>query len=528
MDEKIRKLYYGMLIIGFSLIVLCGFGTMEGAKEIMLSVIDSVETEQTNDAVQNYYFDMSEMDFYGENIVFYSHHQLVKVYAGEEEIYTFGKKGSVWGKTPGSTWNFVQIPYGTGEVRVEIEAVYTSVQGEQHEFYHGNAVAIYKSILKSSLLSMFVSALLVISGVVMIIFGVVANRRIQVARSPIYLGIFSTIFGLWSFNETDGAALLLNHRVMATFSAYLYLMMMIPVFLMFVRAFMCIEERVIWKVITCLTMINFCVCLTLQFAGIKDFKEMVLITHILMVISVLYVILATLVKIVRKEMNYRGKNNVAAFSVLIILVVVDLVFYYMGVMDNDSLGRFIFFVFVLMLGRTVIANSMKMLERDKKTQIYKEMAMIDSLTHLYNRNCYEVDIAQLEKKDKVLVANFDFNNLKICNDTMGHLAGDHCIKVVAEMIETVFAEYGKCYRVGGDEFYVLIEDGATCPIKRLMEQLQSKQQQYNAGNELFPIHIAAGYALFDLKIDERIENACNRADKMMYEDKKRQKQLFDV
>ena len=524
MDEFIRKIYYGMIILGFALILICGYCTMEGAEEKKLVEKTPIKMEQENDAVQNYYFDMSDMTVYGVDVAFFSHHQFIRVYADDEEIYTQTKGGGIWGRTPGSMWNIVGIPYGTEELRIEVDAAYTSVQYEEHKFYFGEALEMYKSILKGSLVSMLVSVVLVILGVAMVIYGTLANRRVYVGRSVVYLGLFITIFGLWSFNETDGATLLFNHRITSAFSAFVFLITMAASFLLFVREFMCIDENIIWKIICFLSVINYIVCLGLQFTGIMDLKETVLVTHIIMLISILYVILALVHKVIKKQITHNLKNNLIALIVLIISALVDMTFYYLGMMDGDFFGRFIFLLFAIILGREATSNSMKMLERGKKAQIYEELAITDSLTHLYNRNCYEMDEQEMEKKTGVLIVTFDLNDLKKCNDTMGHSEGDKYIKTAANLIETIFIEYGKCYRVGGDEFQVLIEKGRTCPIEDLLAQLYREEGRYNENGAKFPIHIAAGYALYDAEQDSNIKSACSRADEMMYANKRNYKE----
>lgn len=523
MDGFIRKIYYGMIILGFALILICGYCTMEGSAEKELSAREPIKIEQTCDAVQNYYFDVSDMTVFGMDVAFFSHHQFVRVYADEEEIYSQTKGGGIWGRSPGSMWNVVRMPYGTDELRIEIESAYTSVQNEKHKFYFGESLAMYKSILKGSLIPMLVSLVLIIVGIAMVIYGLLANRRVYIGRSLIYLGIFISIFGLWSFNETDGAAVLFNHRITAGFSAYIFLMTMSASFLLFVREFMRIEENFIWKIVCSVSVVNFVVCLVLQFAGIADFKETVIATHSIMVLSILYVIFALVHKVIKKQITHNLKNNLIALIVLIIAALVDMGFYYMGVLDGDMFGRFIFLLFALILGREATSESMKILERGKKAQFYEELAITDSLTHLYNRNCYEMDEQEFEKKTGVLIVTFDLNDLKKCNDTMGHLEGDNYIKAAANMIESVFAQYGKCYRIGGDEFQVLIEKGRTCPIEDLLAQLWKEEERYN-GNAKFPIYIASGYALYDAEQDEKIENACSRADEMMYADKRKYKE----
>ncbi len=528
MDKVIQKIYYGMIVLGFILILVCGIYTQEDSKDSDLNKIKPQKIEQESESVKKYYIDVSDYVEDGAEIAFFSHHHIIRGYADEQEIYSVTKDGGVWGRTPGSRWNFVQVPVETEVVCIEFIAAYNSVQDEDHTFYVGESLEIYKTIFKKSLVSMFVSLILLIVGIGMVVYDILTNRKVYVGNSMLYLGCFITIYALWSFNETDGSTLIFNHRITSSFSAFIFLMTMSASFLLFVREFMHIKEQTVWKIICSLSAINFCVCILLQFFNIADLKETVLVTHIIMIVSICYIIGALAYKVVKKQVDHNLKNNLIALIVLIVAALTDMVFYYMGARYGDIIGRFIFLLFAIILGYEATSSSMKILERGKKAKIYEELAMTDSLTHLYNRNCYEMDEKELEHKSGVLIVTCDLNDLKTCNDTLGHAEGDIYIKCAAHMIESVFAEYGKCYRIGGDEFQVLIKKGSTCPIDELIELLYKQEQSYNAGNHKFPIHIAIGYALYDEEKDKVIENACKKADEMMYENKRKYKEKFQA
>ncbi|MDD6572040.1 MAG: GGDEF domain-containing protein [Thermoflexaceae bacterium] len=525
MQKKIHRIYFGMIILGFFLILLSGYCTLEGTENVKISVTEAAKMDQVTPEEQNYYFDVSHMSNLGLDVVFFSHHQFIRVFADGKEIYSQIDNGGIWGHTNGSIWNFVSIPFGTHELRIQFVAAYKTVQYENHEFYFGDKLDIYKAILKKSMLAMLMSILLILLGIAMIIFGTIANRKVYTGRSLQYLGVFTTIFGFWSFNETDGATLIFNHRITSAFAAFIFLMMMSSSFVLFVKEFICIEEQKIWRFICNISVVGFIICIFLQFAGIADLKETVIVTHVIMIVAILYITSVLVYKICKGQIAKTLKTNLVALIVLITASVVDMFFYYRGNMDADLFGRFIFFLFVIILGKEALGSSVKILERGKKAQIYEELATMDRLTGLYNRNAYETAITALEEKTDILIVTFDLNNLKKCNDTFGHSEGDHYIKTAANMIEKVFSPYGKSFRIGGDEFLTLIEQGKKCPIMELLEQLTFEEQKYNSEPKIkFPIYIAAGYTLYDKKTDPNIEAARDRADEFMYVNKRKSKE----
>ena len=54
---------------------------------------------------------------------------------------------------------------------------------------------------------------------------------------------------------------------------------------------------------------------------------------------------------------------------------------------------------------------------------------------------------------------FDVDDFKQINDRYGHIQGDLCLAGIAECIKKSYANFGYCYRIGGDEFCVLLKNG---------------------------------------------------------------------
>lgn len=145
------------------------------------------------------------------------------------------------------------------------------------------------------------------------------------------------------------------------------------------------------------------------------------------------------------------------------------------------------------------------------TEIGRRFAYIDYLTHIYNRNALERDLANLkDRKGYYLMA--DLNDLKLVNDTMGHSAGDGLLQGFATLLVATVRDNGRVYRQGGDEFAVLYYGD----IQQLLHDLEEKCRLYNESSNI-PISYAIGHC--ELSDSDFIDSA----DKMMYADKKRKK-----
>ncbi len=161
-------------------------------------------------------------------------------------------------------------------------------------------------------------------------------------------------------------------------------------------------------------------------------------------------------------------------------------------------------------------------ERDKvrKTEIYRELAIRDTHTGLFNRNAFYEFVQATDDFSNYSVLIYDLNNLKQCNDLFGHDVGDIYIRDFATMLKATFADIGITYRVGGDEFLTIFKDADVELVKNKLQILDKYSSEYTLVKKQVLIGISYGYAHFDKKVDESIEETIKRADKFMYENKR--------
>ena len=141
-------------------------------------------------------------------------------------------------------------------------------------------------------------------------------------------------------------------------------------------------------------------------------------------------------------------------------------------------------------------------------------------TGLHNRNAYDEWVAKNARDCETAIVTFDLNDLKYCNDTFGHAAGDKYIQDAAKLISEVFEPAGVCYRIGGDEFCAVIRHARSEWVEERLRRLEYLEWKYNEGKMDVPMRIAYGYAIFDEQYDKNMEETRNRADVKMYEKKR--------
>lgn len=152
------------------------------------------------------------------------------------------------------------------------------------------------------------------------------------------------------------------------------------------------------------------------------------------------------------------------------------------------------------------------LDRKKQQAYLEKLSYRDMLTGLYNRNRYIERLeAYKQVQDQQIGAIYiDLNGLKKVNDEQGHRAGDELIVRAAGTIAGIFAE--DAYRVGGDEFVVILLDVSREDFARKTEQLRRQMQKNGVDASIGGVWQAS---------TENLEDLLRLADENMYREKKR-------
>ncbi len=110
---------------------------------------------------------------------------------------------------------------------------------------------------------------------------------------------------------------------------------------------------------------------------------------------------------------------------------------------------------------------------------YKSDSITDALTGLYNRKYFDTIMDETtaisydnDWESAFIMIDIDF--FKQYNDTYGHDAGDIALKTVSHVLDTLFAkEYDYVFRLGGEEFGIIIFNTTKEELKKRLNSLQS-------------------------------------------------------
>jgi len=163
------------------------------------------------------------------------------------------------------------------------------------------------------------------------------------------------------------------------------------------------------------------------------------------------------------------------------------------------------------------SKKQKMLLEEKNREL-EELASIDSLTGIYNRNKLR-EIAMYEfrkqKRDKkpISLVMLDIDYFKKINDTYGHNVGDYALKTIANIVSDSIRESDAFARWGGEEFVILTPGADVDSAAVLAEKLRQKIAEFEF-DEIGVITCSFGVAQISdgFELDHLVENA----DKALY------------
>lgn len=151
------------------------------------------------------------------------------------------------------------------------------------------------------------------------------------------------------------------------------------------------------------------------------------------------------------------------------------------------------------------------------------MAIIDSLTQVYNRSHLTVSLRSAEARERrfgtpMTIISLDIDHFKSVNDDYGHAAGDHVLQRVVEVLTSRLRDSDQVFRVGGEEFLVLLEGTPESQGVKVADELRQRV----ASTEILPerpVTVSLGVA--QLQRGEDIDNWLKRGDERLYRAKNR-------
>lgn len=521
-----------MMIIAFATfrLEIGGQETKEGYEQIREYDYQLVEDKDAPQGVrEEYSFTIEGVQEAYRVLMFYTTHQNVKVYLENDLLYSMRAADSnLFNQSPGCVWNEVVFASENngGHLKIMLESVYSTSIGNVPEFYFGVKYDIGKRIILENLPAILLGAGAILLGLVFIAFVLYNYKNSQIDKSLMMLGLFSVNIGIWKLSDMSAIKILFESSAPALgIQPFVSLLLVVVPFTLFLKDMHQNKDSRIWYIPCVVSLIHIVAEIILQISGIADFRQMLVATHMVIVMTIILIVSMTVYEVRTRGWNKKLKRNALCIGSCCVGMACDMLVYYFTNGEGTFLGILGFMVYIIVIGADSMRNAKKLMDIGMKARSFEQMAYHDHLTGLYNRTAFATYTGREDfDPEHSIVIMIDLNDLKKCNDLLGHENGDIYLRECAHIIQSVFEHVGDCYRMGGDEFCVLLKGVTKRECARLLREVREKIAECNKNYPDIHMQIACGFEMYDKRIDYDIGDTSRRADKMMYQEKFEMKQ----
>ncbi len=464
----------------------------------------------------------------------------VDVSVNGRACYTYGHDLYKAGDIVGSGYHYVNLPDNSAgkPFVVEITAGERNAFTSIPVFHLTSADRQFPDFAGKNFFNLLIGIFMIVLGMISagISLGLVFKRRRY--RRLIYIGMFVLLLGIWILCNTKTMQIFSTNLRFNTILEYASLYMaVIPIFCLirFMRNDAEPWKKYLMDAIVVFTNV-FAVCTIVgQASGIYHISNWLLGFHFECG-AALIVYIFTALKPVR-EMTASERLMNIAILIMCVFAGADLVRFNVQkyIMANEASLDMSFLplaslVFTVLLFMSNLYYFYEIFTRQARADSLEKAAYEDPVTGLYNRAYSEKRFKELsKKKTPFLLINMDLNGLKKTNDTYGHEVGDRLIFRFATALSEGFSDIGETYRMGGDEFMVLVAEPDMKKVREAFQKLFERTEAYSYGLPTklsFAYGMAASGQFEDVPEEhegKRAELVYQLADQKMYAMKQAQK-----
>lgn len=471
------------------------------------------------------------------SLIFRARNVFTDIFIDDEMIYE-DSKGimQIFGTSPGSRWHIVPIGEHNEPFTICIRGVgaYYNSNGTVDNIYIGNTHDVYKQIIGPQIVGFVICNILTFIGICLVIFYFFLSKKMRMEKDVVYLGMLTIFCSLWAGAETHIWQLFLGCSELFHTISYVALMCIPVSFGLLSYCRLSGKPKKLAHIYTIISVVYVVLAFMLHFTDIFEFHFTMHFTHYLLVpllVPFIFLVTKSYTTSGSKKTEKQKKTGVY-MSVIYLLIFVSslgiaLVKYIKGSYGSNYSTyiriTILFFLSCLILCQlnTIIDTFSKGLQTD----MIKELAFKDYLTKLYNRTAFsefeKKYIKMIDEGKPIGIIQFDVNNLKLINDTLGHDKGDQMIFAVAVGLRKAFSKNAQCFRMGGDEFMVVLTGDSPSEAYRegftlLREYCMAINRRKDLG---FRLQIAHGFIIVKNK-SMTLAQAMEKADDLMYTNKK--------
>ncbi len=464
----------------------------------------------------------------GADLCFESRSLYFTVYINDNAVYDFHPDLiRIYGNYYGECIHTVDLP--ALEENSEIRITYTTLYEASTSTFYSMKIQEGAEFVKVTVAENFANYqqcfVIMVLGVVLIVVGFLFTTDPNSIIETISLGTTAIVLALWTSSGSRIPQIISENSAMVRVMDYMCLIFLpVPVIILIASVSKQLDSK-LPKILIGLCGLNLVLNVVWVLALGRDYSEVLFITHVILGIGVLFIVHLTIGAY--KKSGKFGKNMkviVAGFSVLIAAGILDIIRYYLfKAADSSLFTRLGLLYFIILFTIYELNLFLNIIRKSAQTEVMEKLAYNDGLTGLLNRLAFTQEENSIREKGagKYVLVQLDINFLKQVNDNYGHAEGDRFIIAAAELINDTFGRYGKCYRIGGDEFFAILDSKhSEEDYDKATELFEEKIMEVNDRNGFhIPLCIAYGKAVY-VPGTRDFDEAEKEADKLMYENKK--------
>lgn len=378
--EKIRLITYG--IVGLLIaVLLTGLGVKSNIeyteervwKDTQSVVYTNLGQIERSDAplgvgVQ-YELHLDNLDS-DTKLIFHASHCFVEVYIEDELVYSMKSSDKInTVETTGGTWNIIPIfREDSGKTcTVVLMPAYESFLNQTPSFMTGSVHAVFTSLFMSNLPEILVTILVMFIGFIFICFGLIFSVKAKAKLNILTLGFFAFVVSLWRFCDFNFITLISGDKNIFIYYISITMLMIsaIPLLEAVKHSFHGKAQKA-FDVLSLIIGITSIVQLVLQLLDITDMREILILTHLIILASLVLILACLIMQLIRPAV----KRSFNPAFLIILGIGTDLLLFYI----KDSSDGLIFtllsiLVFVLIEGMQFVAQYIEQQNRLIESEI---------------------------------------------------------------------------------------------------------------------------------------------------------------
>lgn len=389
--------------------------------------------------------------------------------------------------------------------------------------YYGDYYSLQAFTIDNYSSPLFVGIFLIVFGASLLFISIIFYSFIPNLRIQIFSSLLCFVLGIWLHCFYDIIFIFMND-CFNTVTGFTALNVGIPIVFIILSEISQYLNKHVFTVISISSIAGCILFIIMNFAGIANYMLTLPFTMLVGGILILIIWYEFIMDTIKHKME-KG-HRIILYSLFIpstLLVICLIIAIIQGGNFEGThtiiyhlliIATIIYAMCILLYYTTYVAESYAL---QKEYESLSRLAYADGLTDLPNRSLYEKDLQALdhERKDYCIIS-LDLNGLKETNDKQGHNSGDCLIKDFSTSLKHCFSEIGTCYRIGGDEFTVILKNSSPDEVESHLNKLTGALQAQNVLSPKYVRSVAYGYAFKHETVEANARSIYLLADKRMY------------